>query len=207
MPLSHKTLFSRAVKTQKVRLSFKQSITVPFPLFPYIVVFFSCFSLSNIFFQNFSSMLLISGKYIWTLCQTALKTLLKWQWPVRNMTLLHSLLLSEDVVSPTESKCKCFFPLIPICKFTLSPFCCRGFHGRRESFGRAGLTDPSQKIKVIQTMYEALFWGQSHVSNSFSFGGINPSLNKGERITVKLTNINLIVADLCVKRHLYNRAG
>lgn len=92
----------------------------PFP-FSLILLYSSLvFHCLTYFFQNFWNALLISDKYIWTLCQIALKTLLKWQWPVRNVTLLYSLLLSEDV-SPTESKCKCFFLLIPICKFTFSP--------------------------------------------------------------------------------------
>lgn len=146
MSLSHKTLFSLAAKTQKVCLSFKEDITVPIPLVHYIVLFFSHFSLANIFFSKTFGTGFLYGTNIFGRCQIALKTLLKWQHPVRNMTLLYSLLLREDDVSPTESK---NFPLIPICKFTLSPlWLLQGLPWKKRKFWESRLDrSPPKKSK------------------------------------------------------------
>lgn len=78
MPLSHKTFFFLAVKTQKVYLSFKQSITVPFfSLFPnselYSSLSFHC--LTSFFFKKLLlKQAFVSDKRIWTLCQLVPKT-------------------------------------------------------------------------------------------------------------------------------------
>lgn len=202
MPRSHKTLFSLTAKTQKVCLSFKQDIPVPFPLFPYIVVFFSHFLLSNLFFPKtfetgYLSVTNIFGngtKLHWRHCWNGLLEI--WHWNIL-CSWVKVLFLPQN---PSVND----FSL----KFTLSPlWMLRGLPWKKREHWESRLDRPPQKIKVIQTMYEALFWGQSHESNSFSFRGINPSLSKGERIPVKFTNINLIMADLCVKSYLYNRAG
>lgn len=95
----------------------------------------------------------------------------------------------------------------PIGKFTLSLLWMLSGASMEEGRvlgGRAQKKPPKPKN---HPNHVAWFWVQPHACNSFGFSGISASLSKGERIRVKLTNINLIVADLHVKAHLYNTAG
>lgn len=202
--LSHKTfsLFSFSGHTENllvIQTKYHSSLLFTFPSFWVVFLSFHCL---KAFFFFFFRQLLKQATYQW---QTYLDTM-----PAGAKNLWNSHVVLErwhyDIWYILHSWVKRLFlswsPSINAWQIHLKTLlnAVRGFCGR--CFGRA-----LQNLKVIQTKQVAWFWVQPHACRSFGFSGVSPSLRKGERMRVKLTNITLIAANLHVKPRRTTQQG